>query len=215
MMLSISARERTPISAMKTIRVRGTPGRERSARRQRRAPAGELKHRQPPGLLHRLEQPLCPRELRRQPSRSPAATGAATPAVPMSSSASRTGRSPAVAASPRAASATRSTSAGNSSAAGHFAMQRIDHHRRRTLRPDDIAQLRATRRVHQVHLAQRHHVGRPQLRPQQRVVQRLRICRRVHHAQHRFQRRLLPDQRDPSGCARYRRDRRPRWFRSR
>src|SRR5512134_3257750 len=43
-------------------------GRERSARRQRRAPAGELKHRQPPGLLHSLEQTLRAGESWRQPA---------------------------------------------------------------------------------------------------------------------------------------------------
>jgi len=44
------------------------PGRQRPARCQRRAPAGELKHHQPPGLLHRLEQTLGPSQLRRQPT---------------------------------------------------------------------------------------------------------------------------------------------------
>ena len=68
MIPSISARESTPISAMNTIRVRGVPAGRRPARRQRRPSAGELKHHRLAGLLHGFEQPLRPRQLRREPA---------------------------------------------------------------------------------------------------------------------------------------------------
>ena len=68
MIASISAIDRTPISAMNTIRVRGTPAARAPPGAKRRAPAGELKHRQSPGLIYRLEQPLRPRQFRRQPT---------------------------------------------------------------------------------------------------------------------------------------------------
>ncbi|MGY4301953.1 hypothetical protein ACVWXN_010048 [Bradyrhizobium sp. i1.4.4] len=72
-------------------------------------------------------------------------------------------------------------------------MPGIDHHGGDALRADGFAHAGACALVRQVELAQRHDIGDAQLRPHQRIIQSRRQRRRIHHAEHGFQRRLAQD----------------------
>ena len=199
---------------MNTMRVRGVP-----AAGARPAPRSRARRRVETPSADRAApssrtSPLRGRVLA-PAGRSPAAAAAATPDVPMSSSASRTGRPSAVVARPRAAAGTRSTSNGNSSAAGTSPCRASTITAAgRSARTASRSCARSAASARST-LLKRHHVGRAQLRAQQRVIRASRPVSSRRPRTAPFPAAPPARSRDPSGCGRYRRDRRSRWFRSR
>ena len=72
-------------------------------------------------------------------------------------------------------------------------MLRIDHDGGNALRADGLAHARSRALVRQIQLAQRHDIGDAQLRAVKCIIQGSRRYRRIHHAEHRLERRLAQD----------------------